>query len=78
MMTEMQTELRTVRELTQDQGKLLQLLEKRSNRMPRTFVIIPDRGSDVPPLPSNATTLQKMSSYLTRQKEKVLDLVWER
>ena len=42
-----------------------------------------DKDKNALSLPSpaadkHATVLQKMTSYLTRQKEKALDLVWER
>ena len=77
---DMQGELRSVRELAHEQSDLLKVIEKRGNKMPHTFVIMPDTGKDE----NDAEAKQQLSmagkitSYLMRQKDKMIGLVWER
>ena len=80
VMRDMQGELRSVRELAHEQSDLLKVIEKRGNKMPHTFVILPDMGVEGNPT-DDAKQLSmagKITSYLLRQKDKMMGLVWDR
>ena len=76
VMRDMQGELRSVRELADEQSDLLKVIEKRGNKMPHTFVILPDMG--VEESPTELSMAGKIKGYLLRQKVKMMGLVWER
>ena len=79
VMRDMQDELRSVRELAHEQSDLLKVIEKRGNKMPHTFVILPDVGVEVNPMDAAQLSMAgKVTSYLLRQKDKMMGLVWER
>ena len=76
VMRDMQGELCSVRELADEQSDLLKVIEKRGNKMPHTFVILPDMG--VEESPTELSMAGKIKGYLLRQKVKMMGLVWER
>ena len=79
VMKDMQGELRSVRELAHEQSDLLKVIEKRGNKMPHTFVILPDMGAEESNTDASQLSMAgKVKSYLLRQKDKILGLVWER
>ena len=76
VMRDMQGELSSVHELADEQSDLLKVIEKRGNKMPHTFVILPDMG--VEESPTELSMAGKITSYLLRQKVNMMGLVWER
>ena len=79
VMKDMQGELRSVRELAHEQSDLLKVIEKRGNKMPHTFVILPDMGTEESNTEASQLTMAgKIKNYLLRQKDKMMGLVWER
>ena len=80
VMRDMQEELRSVRELAHEQCDLLKVIEKRGNKMPHTFVIIPDTGTEKDNTDANQqqSMMGKITSYLLLRKNKMIGLMWER
>ena len=57
----LEAEFALFRSISEDQSRMLNMIEARSNRMPRTFIIIP--GADVAKmLPSSSSTMDKMKN----------------
>ena len=79
VMRDMQGELRSVRELANEQSDLLKVIEKRGSKMPHTFVILPDMGMKENNTDAKQLSMEgKITSYLLRRKVKMMGLVWER
>ena len=80
VMRDMQGELRSVRELAHEQSDLLKVIEKRGNKMPHTFIIVPDVGTEESHTDANQpqSMASKITKYLLRQKVEMMGLVWER
>ena len=74
VVTDMKEEVSSMHTLSQRQQELLQVMEKRSNLMPHTFIILPRLQ---PVLDENASTISKMKSCLMRQKDRLTGLMWE-
>ena len=74
VVTDMKEEVSSMHTLSLRQHELLQVIEKRSNLMPHTFVILPKLHTV---LDKNASTISKMTNCLLRQKDRLTGLVWE-
>ena len=74
VVTDMKEEVSSMHTLSLRQQELLQVIEKRSNLMPHTFVILPK----FPPVQAETlSTISKMKNCLLRQKDRLTGLVWE-
>ena len=71
---DMKEEVSSMHTLSRRQQELLQVIEKRSNLMPHTFIILPKLQ---PAHDKTASTISKMKNCLSRQKDRLTGLVWE-
>ena len=74
VVTDLKEEVSSVHTLSMRQHELLQVIEKRSNLMPHTFIILPKLQ---PILDKDASVISKMKNCLLRQKDRLTGLVWE-
>ena len=74
VVTDLKEEVNSVHNLTLRQHELLQVIEKRSNLMPHSFIILPKLQ---PILDKDASAISKMKNCLLRQKDRLTGLVWE-
>ena len=74
VVTDLKEEVHSVHTLSLQQHELLRIIEKRSNLMPHTFIILPRLQ---PIFDKTASTISKMKNCLLRQKVRLTGLVWE-
>ena len=86
VVTEMREEIRSLRELNNEQTKLLRIIEGRGNRVPQTFIIVPDVeeydtvGATAATGSMLTATARAIKRSILRQPlvQQLIGLVWER